>query len=116
MSDEPKPTCGKIGCDTPVSSWGMWCDECHKESIITPPPSRRRPIQRLPAPPIPPVLTGKMTNAELAEAIEYARTTIEKVKDPGLQKRLVQQVEKLLDVQLARASAVAIDTQAKTVP
>lgn len=74
------------------------------------------PPCRPPAPPMPPVLTGKMTNAELAEAIEYARTTIEKVKDPGLQKRLVQQVEKLLDVQLARASAVAIDTQAKTVP
>jgi len=73
------------------------------------------PLPRPPAPPMPPVQTTKqpeptypMTNAELAEAIEYARATIDKVTDTALRKRMQEQVVTLLDLQVKRAMAVKV--------
>lgn len=52
--------------------------------------------------------TYQMTNAELAEAIEYARASLGKVpgNDTAVLARIRQQLFGLLDVQLKRAQAV----------
>lgn len=62
------------------------------------------------SPPTPQEPAYQMTNAELAEAIEYARASLGKVpgNDTAVITKLRQQLFGLLDVQLARAKAESV--------
>lgn len=94
-------TCGRIGCDTPVHKAGAFCTECvHWMFDKNPMPPVQAPKQPEP--------TYPMTNAELAEAIEYALATIGKFNDSALRARLIAHMELLLDVQAQRAKAVKL--------
>ena len=98
-----KPTCSRIGCDTPVHKHGVFCTDCihwvygSAEMPPVKPPKQAEPVY-------------SMTNAELAEAIEWARSALGKVPggETAVSAKIKTQLFELLDVQAARAKAVKV--------
>jgi hypothetical protein len=99
------PICARIGCDTSVLKDGQLCKDCEFWMDMRPMP----PVK----PPRPPEPQFSMSNAELADAIEWARASLGKI--PGNETTVAARVKKhlfdLLDVQAMRAKALHLPNQ-----
>ncbi len=113
------PTCARIGCDAPVHKHGVFCTDCvhwvygsAEMPPVKPPKPQSLYRRSIMSPPVPPKLAHEpqfsMTNAELAEAIEWARSSIGKVRggETAVSLKIKNHLFELLDVQAARAKAV----------